>query len=87
MYMDYELYERLDFIVSVKGDIRPCWVCDEPTEFINIIFETHLHPGVCDWAATEAYFMALRGKDPWRENDGGSLSESSNTYAPPRQLT
>lgn len=43
-----------------------CWVCEQPTFFVDISFETRICSGICEWAAWEAYGLALRGRDPWR---------------------
>lgn len=85
--MDYDLYTKLNFVMSIDRKKHPCWVCGTPTSFVEICFETYICPGICDWAATTAYFMALRGKDPWRERSGDSPSESSNIYVPLPLLT
>lgn len=61
----FEQYTVNEF-VSVRK-LGVCWVCDTPTPYVSISFETYVCSGLCDWAATQAYFMALRENDPWKD--------------------
>lgn len=61
----WRVYLSNSFILSMLP--APCWVCGTLTRYIEIGFEAPTCPGICDWAATEAYFMALRDRDPWKD--------------------
>jgi hypothetical protein len=45
---------------------RSCFVCEQQTVYVDINFEAHICGGICEWAAWEAYGMALRERNPWR---------------------
>lgn len=45
------------FVVS--PEIGKCWHCGKDTRFVDMGFETYLHPGACDEAKTDEYFRAL----------------------------
>lgn len=63
---------------------RDCWHCGEPTTWIDLDFETHLHPGRCSerkwdeyqWAEMNAQIKASMSdwvesvRDAWLEDDG-----------------
>lgn len=36
----------------------PCWHCDEPTTWLDVGFETRLHPGACSEAKWDEYAWA-----------------------------
>jgi hypothetical protein len=44
----------------VADDFGPCWDCGEETCFIEINFETWLHPGTCEANKDREYWEAVR---------------------------
>lgn len=34
---------------------RECWACKQPTHYIEVNFESHMHPGLCEDAIWAMY--------------------------------
>lgn len=60
---------RLDSFIWVPWT-APCWHCGQPTTWVDIDFETALHPGACSEAKWDEYrwdeaFAILREHGLW----------------------
>jgi hypothetical protein len=61
---------------------QPCWHCGEPTTWIDIGFETALHPGECSETKWGEFWWQSRIS--WLQGPEGQAWIFENFGAPPR---
>lgn len=56
----------------IRGtEAQPCWHCRQPTTWIEVNFEAHMHPGECEtwaWAEFDAASYDARHRPVWERD-------------------
>lgn len=58
------LYPTLSSEVIIGQELGACYICGEPTCFVNFSFECFSHLGACLDRMTEDYWDAIKGTPP-----------------------